>query len=93
VIAPEKVSLSDFVTRRLNPVKVTLALLRHEAAQHTQGERTMVDRAEFLNILATLELFVEDYEKLVTREPRALPPLVSAPVGDRTTSYVSDARS
>jgi hypothetical protein len=91
VIAPEKVSLSDFVTRRLNPVKVTLAYIRHELAQHSQGEKTVVDKAEMMNVLATLELFVEDYEKLVTREPRAMPPLVGST--DRTQAYVTDARS
>ena len=91
MIAPEKVSLSDFVTRRLNPTKVALAYLRHEMAQHSNATSTTIDKAELASLLATVELFIEDYEKLVTREPRAasLPP-VSMPAVER--AYVSDAR-
>ncbi len=88
MIVPEKVSLSDFVSRRLNPTKVTLAYLRHELASHTTGSSTAVDRQELASVIATLELFIEDYEKLVTREPRAT---TAAPAVDRT-AYVSDAR-
>ena len=89
MIVPEKVSLSDFVSRRLNPTKVTLAYLRHELASHTSGSTTAVDRQELASVIATLELFIEDYERLVTREPRST--AVTTPV-DRTTAYVSDAR-
>ena len=88
MLVPEKVSLSDFVTRRLHPTKVSLAYLRHELAHHTNGPATSIDRNELASLIATIELFVEDYEKLVTREPRTT--AVAAPV-DRT-AYVSDAR-
>ena len=88
MIAPEKVSLSDFVTRRLNPTKVTLAYLRHELAVHTAGTTTTVDRSELASVISTLEIFIEDYEKLVTREPRSAP--AALPAVERT--YVSDAR-
>jgi len=88
MLVPEKVSLSDFVTRRLNPMKVAMAYLRHEVATHSAGERTTVDRHELQSVIATMELFVEDYEKLVTREPRPSPTISAA---ERT--YVTDARS
>ena len=90
MIAPEKVSLSDFVTRRLNPTKVTLAYLRHESSVHVAGTNVQIDRQELASVIATLELFIEDYEKLVTREPR---PAGAIPVPERTPSYVSDLGS
>jgi len=88
MIVPEKVSLSDFVTRRLNPMKVTMAFLRHELAHHNQAGRTAIDSQELASVIATMELFVEDYEKLVTREPRSASTMTSV-----ERSYVSDARS
>jgi hypothetical protein len=88
MLVPEKVSLSDFVSRRLHPTKVTLGYLRHELAHHTTGTATAVDRQELASVIATLELFIEDYEKLVAREPRTTAAVT--PV-DRT-AYVSDAR-
>ena len=63
MIAPEKVSLSDFVSRRLNPTKVALAYLRHEMALHSNASSTTIDKAELASVLATVELFIEDYEK------------------------------
>ncbi|MHC4922555.1 MAG: hypothetical protein ACYTG4_00540 [Planctomycetota bacterium] len=88
MIVPEKVSLSDFVSRRLNPMKVAMAYLRHELSVNSTGERTNIDRHELASVIATMELFVEDYEKLVTREPRSTTAPVSADRG-----YVPDARS
>ena len=95
MIAPEKVSLSDFVSRRLHPTKVTLAYIRHELATHGVGTGVQIDRQELMSVLATLELFIEDYEKLVTREPRpvAMQQMPTLPTTDRATSYVSDARA
>ena len=34
MLVPEKVSLSDFVSRRLHPTKVVLAYIRHEMNVH-----------------------------------------------------------
>lgn len=65
MIMPEKLSLSDFVSRRLHPVKVTIQLIDHELAKNTDGDVTMV-RSDLLgSVLNTLQLFVEDYEKLL----------------------------
>ena len=52
------------------------------------GTTTAVDSKELASVIATLELFIEDYEKLVTREPRSAP--AALPAVERT--YVSDAR-
>jgi hypothetical protein len=78
MIVPEKMSLSDFVTRRLHPVKVTISLLRHELAHNSKGENTEMSRHLLSSAISTLELFVEDYEKLISSTTKA-----SAAVGDR----------
>ena len=46
-------------------------------------------RAELASVIATVELFIEDYEKLVTREPRS----TAAPIPAVERTFVSDARS
>ena len=78
MIVPEKMSLSDFVSRRLHPVKVTISLLRHELAHNSKGENTEISRHLLSSAISTLELFVEDYEKLISSTTKA-----SAAVGDR----------
>jgi hypothetical protein len=93
MIAPEKVSLSDFVSRRLHPTKVTLAYIRHEMAVHSNATVTQIDRQELASVLATLELFIEDYEKLVTRGPGASAAMPAMAAAERTSAYVADARA
>lgn len=66
MIVPEKMSLSDFVSRRLHPVKVTISLMRHELNNHTKGEVTEMSKHLLNSAISTLELFVEDYEKLIS---------------------------
>ena len=66
MIVPEKMSLSDFVSRRLHPVKVTISLMRHELNHHTKGEVTEMSKHLLNSAVSTLELFVEDYEKLIS---------------------------
>ena len=79
MIVPEKMSLSDFVTRRLNPVKVTIHLLRQELAMHTTNDTTEIDRHLLSSAVSTLELFVEDYQKLIGSTSKSS----SAAAGDR----------
>ena len=67
MIMPEKVNLSDFVARRLHPVKVTIQLMSHELDKNTDNEVTSVNAALFASAINTLELFVEDYEKLMEK--------------------------
>ena len=84
MIVPEKMSLSDFVSRRLHPVKVTISLLRHELANHTKGEVTEMSRHLLNSAVSTLELFVEDYETLTRTAARP------APAGER--KFVEDTK-
>jgi hypothetical protein len=71
MIVPEKMSLSDFVSRRLHPVKVTISLMRHELTHHTKGEVTEMSKHLLNSAVSTLELFVEDYEKLISGTAKA----------------------
>lgn len=80
MIMPEKLSLSDFVTRRLNPVKVTIQLLNHELERNTENEATSVNASLLASAISTLELFVEDYEKLMDQQKA---PAQKAPAVER----------
>ena len=86
MIVPEKMSLSDFVSRRLHPVKVTISLMRHELGQHTKGEVTEVSKHLLNSAVSTLELFVEDYEKLISATQKSS----MAAAADR--KFVEDAK-
>jgi hypothetical protein len=65
MIVPEKMSLRDFVSRRLHPVKVTISLMRHELNNHSKGDVTEMSKHLLNSAISTLELFVEDYETLI----------------------------
>ena len=71
IVPMEKMSLSDFVSRRMHPVKVTISLLRHELNNHSKGEVTEMSRHLLNSAISTLELFVEDYEKLISTQSKA----------------------
>lgn len=86
MIVPEKMSLSDFVSRRLHPVKVTISLLRHELSNHTKGEVTEMSRHLLNSAISTLELFVEDYEKLISSTSKT----TAMATGER--KFVEDAK-
>ena len=86
MIVPEKMSLSDFVSRRLHPVKVTISLMQHELAHNTKGENTEISKHLLSSAVSTLELFVEDYEKLIGSTTKA-----SAVTSDR--KFVEDSKS
>jgi hypothetical protein len=86
MIAPEKMSLSDFVSRRLHPVKVTITLFRHEMASHTKGEVTEISKHLLNSAVSTLELFVEDYEKLIGSTAKA------ATIASADRKFVEDAK-
>ena len=70
---PEKLSLSEFVSRRLHPVKVTIHLLGHEVEQNSDGEVTTINSSLLGSVMNTLELFVEDYERLLEKTTAAAP--------------------
>lgn len=84
MIVPEKMSLSDFVSRRLHPVKVTISLMRHELNNHSKGEVTEMSKHLLNSAISTLELFVEDYEKLISGTAKA----ASVTAGER--KFVED---
>ena len=86
MIVPEKMSLSDFVSRRLHPVKVTISLMRHELTNHTKGETTEMSKHLLNSAISTLELFVEDYEKLISGTAK------SAAVGAGDRKFVEDTK-
>ena len=71
MIMPEKVNLSEFVTRRLHPVRVTIQLMNHELERNTEGEAITMNAALLGSAINTLELFVEDYEKLMEKQAPA----------------------
>ncbi len=70
---PEKLSLSDFVSRRLHPMKVTISLLGHELDQNSDGDVTTINASLLGSVINTLELFVEDYERLLEKTTAAAP--------------------
>ena len=80
MIMPEKMSLSDFVSRRLHPVKVTIELLKHEHANST--DEVILAKPLLGSIVSTMELFVEDYERLIQGQARS--PAERRMVGDET---------
>ena len=80
MIMPEKMSLSDFVSRRLHPVKVTIELLKHEHASST--DEVILAKPLLGSIVSTMELFVEDYERLIQGQARS--PAERRMVGDET---------
>ena len=59
MIVPEKMSLSDFVSRRLHPVKVTISLMRHELAHNSKGDNTEMSRHLLSSAISTLETAYE----------------------------------
>jgi hypothetical protein len=69
MIMPEKMSLSDFVSRRLHPVKVTIELLKHE--HEKAGDTVTLKKPLLSSIVSTMELFVEDYERLIQGQARS----------------------
>ena len=71
MIMPEKLSLSDFVTRRLHPVKVTIQLLTHELQRNTENNVSKVNSELLGSAINTIELFVEDYERLLAKSEKS----------------------
>ncbi len=71
IVPTTKMSLSDFVSRRMHPVKVTISLLRHEINVHSKGEVTEMSKHLLNSAISTIELFVEDYEMLIATQAKA----------------------
>ena len=67
MIMTEKLSLSDFVSRLLHPGKLTVDFLNSALERNTDGDLTMVNSSLLNSAIQTIELFVEDYEKLIEK--------------------------
>lgn len=57
------VSLDEFIFRKLQPVRILVNYLNHELALN-EGETIHMDRAEVDNIISTLEIFIEEYDRV-----------------------------
>jgi len=60
-----KISLDEFVHRKLQPIKVLVGMLNREMDMNP-AESIELQRAEVDNLLTTLELFIEDFERVST---------------------------
>ncbi|MCR4318043.1 MAG: hypothetical protein NUW37_16990 [Planctomycetes bacterium] len=56
-------SLDDFIARKLQPVRVTINLLSRELDLH-EGDLIPVHRQDLVAVISTLEIFVEEYERV-----------------------------
>ena len=59
----DKVSMDDFISRKLHPVRILVGYLNNEMALNT-GDEISMERGEFESIVSTLEMFVEDYDRV-----------------------------
>jgi|GEM_PF-6416634 len=56
-------SLDEFIHRKLQPVRILVGYLNNEAAL-IEGEDIAMDRADFDNIISTIEIFIEEYDRV-----------------------------
>lgn len=57
------VSLDEFIARKLHPVRILVGYLNSEM-EASDGVELRVDRNEFESIVSTLELFIEEYDRV-----------------------------
>jgi len=57
------VSLDEFMFRKLQPVRILVNYLNHELALN-DGDTIHMDRAEMDNIISTLEIYIEEYDRV-----------------------------
>ena len=56
-------SLDEFIFRKLQPVRILAGYLNNEMALN-EGENITMSREDFDNIISTLEMFVEEYDRV-----------------------------
>lgn len=66
-------SLDEFIHRKLQPLKVLVGMLNREM-ELNPGDSIALGRAELDNLLTTLELFIEDYERVSTVKSKRMQP-------------------
>lgn len=58
-------SLDEFIHRKVQPVKMIVALLNREMELNAESQ-IMFGRNEVDNIITTLEIFIEEYERVTS---------------------------
>ncbi len=56
-------SLDEFIYRKLQPVRILAGYLNNELSLH-EGEKIDMDRADLDNIVSTIEIFIEEYDRV-----------------------------
>ena len=56
-------SLNDIITRRLHPVRILVNYLNNEMSLN-DGDDISMDRVEFESIVSTLEIFIEEFDRV-----------------------------
>ncbi len=57
------VSLDEFIFRKLQPVRILVGYLNNEMALN-EGDSLNLDRSDLDNIISTLEIFLEEYDRV-----------------------------
>ncbi|MCA8940404.1 MAG: hypothetical protein KDB07_11370, partial [Planctomycetes bacterium] len=57
------ISLDEFIFGKLQPVRILLNYLNHEMTLN-EGEQITLSRGDFDAVISTLEIFVEEYDKV-----------------------------
>lgn len=67
------ISLDEFIFRKLQPVRILVGYLNNEYAL-TEGETVTMDRNDYEAIISTLEIFVEEYDRVSQHRATARKP-------------------
>jgi hypothetical protein len=59
----KSISLDEFIFRKLQPVRVLRAYLQNEL-ELADGEMITMQRMDLDNILSTIEIFLEEYDRV-----------------------------
>lgn len=59
----KSISLDEFIFRKLQPIRVLRGFLRNEL-DLAEGETIAMSRQEFDDILSTVEIFLEEYDRV-----------------------------
>lgn len=59
----KSISLDEFIFRKLQPVRILASYLNGEMALN-EGDTITLPRMDFDNIVSTIEIFLEDYDRV-----------------------------
>jgi hypothetical protein len=65
--------MAKYVERRLHPMRVTTNLLHHELELAKGNKDVTMDRELLESVLATLEIFLEDFDSRFRSQPEERP--------------------